>query len=339
MVAWPRPLRTTMTERDPAIEIHGLTRTFVSRKGFLFREVTRTPALQGIDLSIERGAIFGLLGPNGAGKTTLTKILSTLLLPTSGTARVLGHDVVREADWLRSRIGLVLGGERGLYNRISGRENLRYFADLYGVPLAERDHRIAEVLKRVDLEWAADRRVEEYSRGMKQKLHIARGILHRPEILFLDEPTIGLDPKSARETRKLVRSLVAGGVTIFLTTHYMFEAEELCPQLAILSKGRIVAQDTVAALRQLVGGDRTLEAEAYGFEDREVEALRRLPGVSKILSEEFGPVSRLTLRVRTEETQPAHIRALLPSHPELMVRERRTSLEDVYLDLVEEEAR
>ncbi len=328
-----------MTDSSPAIETHGLTRSFESRKGFLFSEVTRTEALKGVDLSVERGSIFGLLGPNGAGKTTLTKILSTLLLPTAGTAHVLGHDVVREADWLRSRIGLVLGGERGLYNRISGRENLRYFADLYGVPLTERDRRISEMLERVGLEWAADRRVEEYSRGMKQKLHIARGILHRPEILFLDEPTIGLDPKSARETRKLVRSLVADGVTIFLTTHYMFEAEELCPQLAILSKGRIVARDTVAALRQLVGGDRTLEAEAYGFEDREVEALRQLPGVSKILTEEFGPVSRLTLRVRTEETQPAHIRALLPSRPELMVRERRTSLEDVYLDLVEEEAR
>ena len=328
-----------MTDSSPAIETHGLTRSFESRKGFLVSEVTRTEALKGVDLSVERGSIFGLLGPNGAGKTTLTKILSTLLLPTAGTAHVLGHDVVREADWLRSRIGLVLGGERGLYNRISGRENLRYFADLYGVPLTERDRRISEMLERVGLEWAADRRVEEYSRGMKQKLHIARGILHRPEILFLDEPTIGLDPKSARETRKLVRSLVADGVTIFLTTHYMFEAEELCPQLAILSKGRIVARDTVAALRQLVGGDRTLEAEAYGFEDREVEALRQLPGVSKILTEEFGPVSRLTLRVRTEETQPAHIRALLPSRPELMVRERRTSLEDVYLDLVEEEAR
>ena len=328
-----------MSSSSFAIEIHGLTRVFQSRKGFLFREVTRTEALRGIDLTVDRGAIFGLLGPNGAGKTTLTKILSTLLLPSGGRAHVLGHDVVTDAEWLRPRMGLVLGGERGLYNRISGRENLRYFADLYGIPLAERERRISEVVSRVDLEWAVDRRVEEYSRGMKQKLHIARGILHRPEVLFLDEPTIGLDPKSARETRKLVRSLVADGVTIFLTTHYMFEAEELCPEIAILSKGRIVARDTVARLRQLVGGDRTLEAEAYGFDDREVEALRRLPGVSKILSEEFGPVSRLTLRVRTDETQPDQVRGLLPNHPELSVRERRTSLEDVYLDLVEEEER
>jgi len=327
-----------MTESTLALETRGITRVFESRKGFLFREVTRTEALAGIDLTVDRGAIFGLLGPNGAGKTTLVKILSTLLLPTKGTALILGHDVVKESEWLRPRIGLVLGGERGLYNRISGRENLRYFADLYGVPLSERERRITEVIDRVDMAWAADRRVEEYSRGMKQKLHIARGILHRPEVLFLDKPTIGLDPKSARETRKLVRSLVADGVTIFLTTHYMFEAEELCPEIAIISKGRVVARDTVGKLRELVGGDRTLEAEAYGFDDREVEALHHLPGVSKIVSEEFGPVSRLTLRVRTEETRPEHLRALLPNHPELSVRERRTSLEDVYLDLVEEEA-
>jgi ABC-2 type transport system ATP-binding protein len=245
---------------------------------------------------------------------------------------------VHDQAWLRPRIGLVLGGERGLYNRVNAKENLRYFADLYGIPPSEREARIREVLQRVDLEGAADRRVEEYSRGMKQKLHIARGILHRPQVLFLDEPTIGLDPKSARETRKLVRSLVADGVTIFLTTHYMFEAEELCPELAILSKGRIVARDTVAGLRQLVGGDRTIEVEAYGFEDREVVSLKALPGVSKVVSEEFGPRTRLTMRVRTGDTTPGDVTDLLPGHPELAVRERRTALEDVYLDLVEEEA-
>jgi ABC-2 type transport system ATP-binding protein len=322
----------------PAIEVRGLTRLFQSRKGFLFSEVTRTEALKGVDMRVEQGSIFGLLGPNGAGKTTLTKILATLLLPTTGTAEVLGHNVVTDTDWLRPRMGLVLGGERGLYNRINGKENLRYFADLYGIPPAEREARIREVLERVDLTWAADRRVEEYSRGMKQKLHIARGILHRPTILFLDEPTIGLDPKSARETRKLVRSLVADGVTIFLTTHYMFEAEELCPEIAILSKGRVVARDTVAGLRHLVGGDRTIEVEAYGFDDRETEDLKHLPGVSKIVSEAFGPRTRLTMRVRTDETSTSDVSATLTNHPELAVRERRTSLEDVYLDLVEEEA-
>jgi ABC-2 type transport system ATP-binding protein len=323
---------------DPAIEVRNLVRVFETRKGFLFNEVERTQALKGVDLTVGTGAIFGLLGPNGAGKTTLVKILSTLLLPTSGTASVLGHNVAEDAEWLRPRIGLVLGGERGLYNRISGRENLRYFADLYGLPVAERDARIREVLERVDLVGAADRRVEGYSRGMKQKLHIARGILHRPSVLFLDEPTIGLDPKSARETRKLVRSLISDGVTILLTTHYMFEAEELCPELAILSKGRIVAKDSIPGLRRRVGGDRTIEVEAYGFEDRELAQLRSLPGVSKVADEEFGPRTRLTMRFRTDEVTPELVSGMLRNHPELSVRERRTSLEDVYLDLVEEEA-
>jgi ABC-2 type transport system ATP-binding protein len=321
----------------PVIHTRDVRRVFESRKGFFFNDLVRTEALKGVDLDVDPGEIFGLLGPNGAGKTTFVKILSTLLLPTSGTVDVLGVDVTKDAAKVRPRIGLVLGGERGLYNRISARENLRYFADLYGIPTERRDRRIEEVLARVDLLGAGNRRVEEFSRGMKQKLHLARGILHEPELLFLDEPTIGLDPKSARETRKLIRSLVADGVTIFLTTHYMFEAEELCQRIAVLSRGRIVARDTVVGLRKLVGGDRTIEVEAYGFDDGEVSRLRTLPGVSRIVSEEFGPRLRLTMRVGTNELLLDTVRRQLANHAELAVRERRTSLEDIYLDLVEEE--
>jgi ABC-2 type transport system ATP-binding protein len=323
---------------DPAIQTRALTRVYSSRKGFLFNEVVRTEALRGVDLEVPKGYIFGLLGPNGAGKTTLTKVLSTLLLPTSGTAEVLGLDVARRAHEIRSRIGLVLGGERGLYNRVSARENLRYFADLFGIESARRDAHIDELLGRVGLTDAADRRVEEYSRGMKQKLHLARGLLHDPEVLFLDEPTIGLDPKSAREMRKLIRGLLAGGMTIFLTTHYMFEAEELCQRIAVLSKGRIVANDTVAGLQKLVGGDRTIEAEAYGFDDAELAKLRTLRGVSRLWTEEFGPRIRVTLRARGTEIDPGEVRSALAGHRELEIRERRTSLEDIYLDLVEEAA-
>jgi ABC-2 type transport system ATP-binding protein len=322
----------------PVIEARGLTRVFESRKGFFLQEKVRTVALDGVELAVRPGELFGLLGPNGAGKTTLTKILSTLLIPTAGEARVLGEDVARHPERVRPRIGLVLGGERGLYNRVSARENLRYFADLFGLPPDRRDARIDEVLERVGLVEAADRRVEEFSRGMKQKLHIARGILHWPRVLFLDEPTIGLDPRSARETRKLIRGLVSEGVTVFLTTHYMFEAEELCHRIAVLGHGKILAADTVANLRQLVGGDHTFEVEGYGFEDHELAALRRLPGVSKIVAEEFGPRQRLTVRARTRELTGDAVRAVFPGHPELAVRERGTSLEDVYLDLVEEGA-
>jgi ABC-2 type transport system ATP-binding protein len=321
-----------------AIEAHNVRRTFTARKGFLFNEVVETEALKGVDLDVHRGEIFWLLGPNGAGKTTFVKILSTLLLPTSGSVKVLGLDVVTQSALLRPRIGLVLGGERGVYTRVSARENLRYFADLYGIPPDRRAARIQTVLDRVGLTESADRRVEEYSRGMKQKLHLARGILHEPEMLFLDEPTIGLDPKSAREIRKLIRELVADGVSIFLTTHYMFEAEELCERVAILSRGRIVARDTVAGLRKLVGGDRTIEVEGYGFDDAEAARLRALPGVSRLLSEEFGPRLRYTMRLRSSELTTERVQATLTGHPELTVRERRTGLEDIYLDLVEEEA-
>ncbi|MDE1821436.1 MAG: ABC transporter ATP-binding protein [Euryarchaeota archaeon] len=323
---------------EPAILVQQVRRVYQSRKGFLFQEKVRTEALKGVDLEVAPGELFGLLGPNGAGKTTLVKILSTLLLPTSGTAKVLGVDVAKEPRRLRPRIGLVLGGERGLYNRISARENLRYFADLYGVPAGRQAERIRSVLDTVGLAEAADRRVEEFSRGMKQKLHLARGILHEPELLFLDEPTIGLDPKSARDMRQLIREQVAGGVTVLLTSHYMFEAEELCHRIAVLSKGKIVARDTVAGLRRLVGGDRTLEVEGYGFEDLELEKLRRLSGVSRIVTEEFGPKQRLTLRVPTGDLALEEVRSALGSRAELEIRERRTTLEDVYLDLVEEEA-
>ena len=173
---------------------------------------------------------------------------------------------------------------------------------------------------------------------MKQKLHLARGLLHDPEILFLDEPTIGLDPKSARETRKFVRSLVAQGVTIFLTSHYMFEAEELCQRIAVLTRGRIAALDTVPALRRLVGGDRTIEVDGHDIEDEDLSRLRRLAGVSRVLTEEFGPLLRVTLRIRGAEPSLEEVRRALPAEANVEARERRTSLEDIYLDLVEEEA-
>jgi ABC-2 type transport system ATP-binding protein len=323
---------------EPAILAKGVRRTYTSRKGFFFQEKVETEALRGVDLEVKTGELFGLIGPNGAGKTTLVKIFATLLLPSSGTAQVLGLDVAKDSHKLRPRIGLVLGGERGLYNRISARENLRYFADLYGVPPAVRSKRIDDVLALVGLGDAGDRRVEEFSRGMKQKLHLARGILHEPELLFLDEPTIGLDPKSAREMRKLIRSMVAGGVTILLTSHYMFEAEELCNRVAVLTKGRIVARDTVEGLRSLVGGDRTIEVEGYGFEDSEIRTIKRLFGVVRVVTEEFGPRQRLTLRTQSKGFSLDDITRALPAHPELVVKERQTTLEDVYLDLVEEEA-
>ena len=190
---------------EPAIEMTGLRKTYSSHRGTFRRTKVQTVALDGIDLAIQPGELYGLLGPNGAGKTTTVKILTTLLLPDSGTARVLGLDVVKQTDAVRRRIGFVFGGERGLYWRLSGLDNLRYFADLYRIPPDVSRRRIAELIERLGLSGRERDKVEIYSRGMKQRLHLARGLLNDPEVLFLDEPTIGL---SVRE--ESVREVLGG---------------------------------------------------------------------------------------------------------------------------------
>ena len=205
-------------------------------------------AVDGISFSVAEGEVFGLLGHNGAGKTTTIKVLTGRALPTSGTAHVAGFDVATERARIRPLINLVFE-EQNLYDRISGRENLRLFARLYGVPESRAD----ELLERVGLAPAAKRKVKTYSSGMKQRLLLARSLVNSPRVLFLDEPTRGLDPTSARELRDLVRELSRGGVTVFLTTHYMEEADELCQRVAFLSQGKVVALDTPRELKLRYG--------------------------------------------------------------------------------------
>src|SRR5438876_7131927 len=176
------------------IEAIDLRRTYRTTTGTFRRRALEVEAVRGINFAVEEGELFGLLGPNGAGKTTTIKMLITLLIPTSGQARVLGLDVVRNAHEVRKRVGYVFGGDRGLYERLSALDNLRYFAELYGVSGKAQRTRIDEVLELVDLKGREQERVEGYSRGMRQRLHIARGILHDPQVLFLDEPTVGVAP-------------------------------------------------------------------------------------------------------------------------------------------------
>ena len=227
-----------------AIEVEGLRRTYRTTTGSFRRRSKSIEAVRGIDFAVGEGELFGLLGPNGAGKTTTIKMLITLLIPTGGKARVLGLDVVEDAKEVRRRIGYVFGGERGVYERLSGYDNLRYFAELYGVPPREQRARIGELLELVGLAGREHERAEGYSRGMKQRLHVARGLLHDPEVIFLDEPTIGLDPVGAREVRATIGSLTEAGKTVLLTTHYMFEADALCDRIAVISHGEIVAHGT-----------------------------------------------------------------------------------------------
>lgn len=228
----------------PAIEVLSLRREYPGKS----RGAPPVVALADIDLVIEPGEIHGLLGPNGAGKTTLVKVLSTILIPTSGTARVLGHDVVTEAETVRPTIGLVFGGDRGLYTRLTARQNLQYWAALYRVPVADTGAAVDALLTRVGLAGRADDRVETYSRGMKQRLHLARGLIGNPQVLFLDEPTVGLDPMASLEFRQLVTELRASGTTILLTTHDMAEAEAVCDRVSLIDRGRIIATERPARL-------------------------------------------------------------------------------------------
>jgi ABC-2 type transport system ATP-binding protein len=245
-----------------AIETFGLTKRFPKGGGWR-RLLSDKPAqtvtaVDGVKLSVQRGELFGLIGPNGAGKTTLIKLLCTLIVPTSGTARVNGFDL-NQAARIQSTISLVTGDERSFYWRLSGRQNLRFFGALYGLRDARLERRVEAALTQVELLDYADRQFQTYSTGMKQRLAIARGLLNDPQIIFMDEPTRSLDPTATTHLHTFIRDELVRrrGVTVFLATHRLREAEHLCDRLAIMDHGHIRACGSIAELRGLLGrGDR-----------------------------------------------------------------------------------
>ena len=318
----------------PVIEANDLGRSYLTTTGILRRRRTTVEAVRGVSFHVGQGELFGLLGPNGAGKTTTIKMLMTLLLPTSGHARVLGHDVVEEPREVRRRVGYVFGGDRGLYDRLSARDNLRYFGELYGVPPHEQRRRIDELLDLVGLRGREGERVEGYSRGMRQRLHIARGLVHDPAVLFLDEPTIGIDPVGARELRGLIGDLKAAGKTVLLTTHYMFEADELCDQIAVIRSGTIVARGTPSELKAAVSGGHVLEVEAYGVRPDVVTAVRGVPGVRSVSIEDQGRSQLLLVQVDHGVEVAPGVLALLAGTSVGRVITRQPTLEDAYVELV-----
>jgi ABC-2 type transport system ATP-binding protein len=234
--------------------------------------------VDGLTLEIPEGEFFGLLGPNGAGKTTTLLMLTTLLRPTSGTARVDGHDLVRAPRRVRNAIGIVFQ-DPSSDDTLSGQENLVLHGMLYHMPPALRDQRIREVLALVDLTDRQDDLVKHYSGGMRRRLELARGLMHRPRVLFLDEPTLGLDPQSREHIWTYVEHLVKQErITVVLTTHYMEEADRLCDRVAIIDRGRVVALDAPAGLKRVVGGD----VIALGTKAPDLAAIRALGGVDRM---------------------------------------------------------
>ena len=320
----------------PVVEVKDLRRTYRTSTGILRRRSIEIEAVRGVSFEIAEGELFGLLGPNGAGKTTTIKMLITLLIPTSGSAHVLGLDVVKDAYEVRKRIGYVFGGDRGLYERLSAYDNLRYFAELYGVPPRDQRRRIEQLLELVGLRGREKERVEGYSRGMRQRLHIARGLLHDPPVVFLDEPTIGVDPVGARALRATIAGLVASGKTVLLTTHYMFEADTLCDRIAVIAKGRLVAEGTPRELKRHVVDRTVIEVEVFGIGDETVRVLRSLPGVTSVSVEDREQAQVLTIQSPHGLELTPTLTACLDGTEIGRIEAREPTLEDAYVALVTE---
>jgi len=286
-------------------------------------------ALHDVSLEIEVGEVRGLLGPNGAGKTTLVKILCTALLPSSGTARVLGHDVVLETAAVRPLIGIVFGGDRGLYPNLTGQQNLDYWAALYGVPAREAKRRVSALLERVGLATRAHQPASGYSRGMKQRLHLARGLIANARVLFLDEPTIGMDPMATRDFRALIKELQSEGRTILLTTHDMAEAEALCDRVALIDHGRLLAVEKPSNLSQFIAKFERIDFA--GGNDGLLDKLRRHCGVATLSRSNDGEGHRIEL---ADGGAHQSVLSLLVETGITSIRTSRPSLEEVYVRLI-----
>lgn len=313
---------------DHAIAVRQLRRVYRRRNGWIRSQVKEVVGLHGLDLEIPVGEVHGLLGPNGAGKSTLCKVLATVLVPTSGTAQVLGYDVVRDKQQVRRRISLVLGGERGLYSRLTARQNMRFWAGLYGIKEAVADRRTAELLDRVGLAARANDRVETFSRGMKQRLHLARGLLPDPAVILLDEPTTGMDPIATKDFQSLLAE-IREGRTILLATHDMVEAEALCDRVSIINEGRTVAMASPATLASWITRYERIDVRQQ-LDEAVARKLSQIPGVGRV-----GPGPDGGIRIETvAEGAAAMVLRLLLDHGCVEVRTSLPSLEEVYVHLL-----
>jgi ABC-2 type transport system ATP-binding protein len=279
-----------LTDKPLAVQVSELTRTFGGR-------AAAVTVLNGISLQVRYGEIVALLGVNGAGKTTLIKVLSTLLLPTSGSVRIAGHDVVRDPRLARQATSVVFGGDRGLYSRLTGRDNLRFFGMLAGLSRSQLQARIAAALETVNLVAVAGQRVETYSRGMRQRLHLAIGLVAQPRVLLLDEPTVGLDPVEAARLRDVVLDMRNEGTGILLTSHHLLDVEELANRVLLLSDGRIRKDLTLAEFVRQSGHAATVTVRGRDTPPNlEVARLPSIVVASSVRAEGASWVVELQLR-------------------------------------------
>jgi ABC-2 type transport system ATP-binding protein len=279
-----------------AVNIHNLSKTYITkqRKGLFRAEKRAVEALKNISLEIEPGEIFGLLGPNGAGKTTLIKIITTLLLPTAGDAWLNGYHIQKDANSVRASVGCMLMGERGLYWKLTGRENLEYFGALYHLSPTKRKKRAQEIIELLELSELSERTVETYSSGQKMKLAFGKALINDAPLLILDEPTNTLDVPSASELRAIVRNLNQRGKTVIYTTHIMSEAEILCDRVAIIDYGNLLAVGTVEALKNSLERNRVIRVEGV-ISKSAVEVVRSLPGIQRATLDVVEGIGQLTV--------------------------------------------
>jgi len=326
---------------NSAIVVRELRKTYwtSSKKGLFRSEKQAVEALKGVSFNVRHGEVVGLLGPNGAGKTTTVKIISTLLLPDSGTALVEGFDVVKQAKEVRKRIGIMLSVEKGFYGKLTGKENLLYFGALYGMEGEKLRKRVDELMDLLGLKAmkAEDRLFEEYSLGMKARLALARALLKDPPVLLLDEPTLGLDPPTARRIRELVADLAhKEGKAILYTTHNMFEAELVCDRILLISKGRIVAKGRPDELKAKIPGLRllTLTVRGDGTTVTSIqEVIESIIGVKPEVKEVEPSILEIKAKLsKLENVVDEVIKAITSAGLEILrFRVEEPTLEDVFI--------
>ncbi|MCR8432769.1 MAG: ABC transporter ATP-binding protein [Crenarchaeota archaeon] len=330
----------TTSSESLVVEARDLWKTYVSKErvGLFKSKVREVQALKGVSLDVYENEIFGLLGPNGAGKTTLIKILTTLLIPDRGYAKVLGFDIVKQSNDVRKRLGVMLMGERALYWKLTGRENLEFFGALYHIPREILSKRIQEIIDFLGIQDFVDRLVETYSSGQRVLLAFAKALVNDAPLLFLDEPTVALDPARSIEIRRKIKQLKGEGKTIFLTTHIMTEAEELCDRVAIIDSGKIVAIGKPEELKRTLRGLSALEVEMSGNNlEYILSQLKALEGVSRAAityeTTERGIIAKLRVLCDSpRDILPIVVDAALQNDLKIWyIKPTEPTLEDVFL--------